>query len=227
MSEISDKFPGCNFYSGEYNEFSSILYNNQIVEERLSEVTTLTVKTNDKTKSLGHVPDFFPNLHTIKIFKAKKVNDFDFLKNLKSLKEVLIDETQSQKNWEFLKDMRIDKLTVYNNSNVAISDIPNTLSKLVLNGSFDYSSLCDLTTIKELTIDNSSGNPFIKEVKDLPDEFELPPLPESLEHLTIRGYCRLTSSSFLQFLNDTCKIYIPDKGCKDLLIPERFTNVSR
>ena len=28
-------------------------------------------------------------------------------------------------------------------------------------------------------------------------------------------------------LNNDCKIYVPDKGCEDLIIPERFTNVSR
>ena len=44
MSDISEKFQGCTFYSGDYGEFSQMLYNNQIVDENLSKVSTMVVK---------------------------------------------------------------------------------------------------------------------------------------------------------------------------------------
>jgi len=227
MSDISEKFQGCTFYSGDYGEFSQMLYNNQIVDENLSKVSTMVVKTNNNTKSLVQTLDFFPNLHTVKIEKANKVTDFNFLNELENLKELWVQETISQKDWTFLKDMSLEKLTVYSKSNISINLLPNSLKKLNLYGSFEYSSLTDLENLKELIIDNSSGNPLLKEIKDLPNEYELPLLPKSLENLVIRGSCKLINNGFLEKLNSTCRIYTPDKGCKDLSIPDRFSNTSR
>ena len=227
MSNILEKFQGCTFYSGDYGKFSSILYNNQLIDENLSKVTTMVVKTNNKTKTLIQTLNFFPNLHTVKIEKANKVTDLNFLNELKNLKELLVQETLSQKDWEFLKDILLEKLTVYSISNISINLLPNSLEKLSLYGSFEYSSLTNLENLKELIIDNSSGNPLLKEIKDLPNEYELPLLPKSLENLVIRGSCKLKNNGFLEKLNSTCKIYTPDKGCQDLSIPDRFSNTSR
>ena len=226
MSEISEKFHGCSFYTGDYGKFSSLLYDYQLIDENLPKVSSIVVKTNNKTKTLSEIQFFFPNLHTVTIEKANKVNDFHFLKELKNLKKLRVQETSSQKDWKFLKDMSIEELTLYDDSNISINLLPDSLKKLSLYGSFEYSSLTALDNLKELTIDNSAGHPLIKEYKDLPNEYELPLLPKSLESLVIRGYCKLKNNGFLENLDSNCRIYLPDKGCQDLLIPARFSNIS-
>lgn len=227
MSKISDQFPGITFFSGEYDKFSKIVYNDQIIEENLPNITSLVIKTNNKIKSLSHILEFFPNPHTIKIHKSNKVIDFRFLSELKHLKKIWIEETQSQKDWEFLKGISLEDVSLYDESNVLVNSLPITVKKLSLYGSFDFSYLTNLKNLNELLVDNSLGNPLLKEVKDLSDEYELPKLPPSLTRLVIRGSCKLKSVKCLENLNDECEIYIPGKGCEGLEIPERFTNVSR
>lgn len=227
MSEIAELFKGCDFYTGDYGEYASHLAGYQLVGDNIPKVSQMRVKVANKIKSLGHTLDYFPNLHTLIIEKANKVTDFDYIRHLYNLKELRVRETSAQENWAFLESTSLEKATVYDEANISISILPKSLKELALYGSFDFSPLSGFEGLEELVIDNSAGNPLLAEKKNLQDNYELPLLPSSLKRLVIRGSCELKDNDFLGKLSDDCKIYMPDKGCENLSIPDRFSNASR
>ena len=58
----------------------------------------MVVKTNNNTKTLVQTLDFFPNLHTVKIEKANKVTDLNFLNNKRLFQSLL---KKPQLDWVF------------------------------------------------------------------------------------------------------------------------------
>ena len=227
MKEKIKKLKGCEFFVNDYGSWRSEKTKpDNITEENINSIGKIIIKTNDSVKELSNI-SLFNNIHTLRIERCRKVEDFSFISNLKKLKDLFVEDTPLQNGMDFLSNLNLEKVTLYDESGILIDSLPKTLTDLKLNGSFEYSYLSSLENLNELFIDNSSGNKLLDEVKDLPDEYELPLLPKSITYLGIRGSCKLKSNRCLDNLNNDCKIYIPDKGCENLIIPERFTNVSR